>query len=107
MQPWHLTFVARGRRTLFADPAALTRAVRTLARVGAGRLLTFCIVDDHAHVVLNVVTEPSTVAIDPNEFKKAGGGVWRAVTLDGDPARVVRGGSWFLKCRYARGAYRR
>lgn len=77
MQPWHLTFVTRGRRTLFSDPDALTRAVRVLARVGEGRVLTFCIVDDHAHVVLNAASRPSA--------GYAGSGLSRALMAAGAP----------------------
>ncbi len=77
MQPWHLTFVARGRRTLFSDPVALTRAVRVLGRLGVGRILTFCIVDDHAHVVLNAASRASA--------GYAGSGLARALMAVGAP----------------------
>lgn len=78
MQPWHLTVAAVGRHTLFPERAALTRAVRALARVTRGRMLTFCLVDDHAHVVVNAPTRANAGYV--------GGVVSRALSGAGAPA---------------------
>jgi len=52
MQAWHLTFAADGRNALFADEADRRAAVRRLARVAGERIVLFCLVDEHIHVVV-------------------------------------------------------
>lgn len=47
----HLTFATEGRHVLFADEASRRAAVRALTRVRGVRILLFCVVDDHVHVV--------------------------------------------------------
>lgn len=48
----HLTFVSRGRCALWTNPAQLLRLTRAVVAIGRGRVLLFCVVDDHVHVVL-------------------------------------------------------
>ena len=52
MTCWHLTLASAGRLPLFDGEARLRAAVRVLARAGAGRLVLFCVVDDHVHAVV-------------------------------------------------------
>jgi hypothetical protein len=52
MENWHITFAGADRPTLAATPAERLAVTRTLARVGGGCLLFFCVVDDHVHVVI-------------------------------------------------------
>jgi len=52
MQPWHLTTSSTTRHALFPSEAHRTRAIHTIARVAGSTLVLFCIVDDHAHVVV-------------------------------------------------------
>ncbi len=75
MQPWHLTLASRGRNTLFVDPAALVRGVRTLARVAGEHLLLFAIVDDHVHLVLHCgrVQAAHTASAVSRALQAAGG----------------------------------
>lgn len=49
---WHLTLSSEGRQLLFQDAAARLGAARRVARLSAGRVILFCAVDDHLHVVL-------------------------------------------------------
>jgi len=56
-QLWHLTFEAEGRRTLYESEATLRLAVRRLAEVAGARVVLFCIVDDHIHVVVRCTRE--------------------------------------------------
>lgn len=50
--PWHLTLSAEGRHALFPSEERRRAAVRALSRVAADRLLLFCVVDDHVHLVV-------------------------------------------------------
>lgn len=59
MRAFHLTFTARGRQPLFPGEAQRRAAVRSLVRVGGAWVALFCLVDDHAHVV--VLCEPAAV----------------------------------------------
>jgi hypothetical protein len=52
MTCWHLTYPADGRFPLFPDESSRRRAVRALARVAGQKMVLFCIVDEHVHVVL-------------------------------------------------------
>lgn len=48
----HLTFSSVGRLALFTTEALRRVAVRTVVRVAGDRLVLFCVVDDHTHVVI-------------------------------------------------------
>lgn len=48
----HLTFSSVGRLVLFPDEARRRLAVRAVVRIAADRLVLFCVVDDHTHVVI-------------------------------------------------------
>ncbi len=61
MQLVHITFASRTRHSLFPSTALRRRALHALARVLRDRLVLFCIVDDHVHVV--VFVEPGTGAL--------------------------------------------
>ncbi|MBW1880292.1 MAG: hypothetical protein JRJ84_18175 [Deltaproteobacteria bacterium] len=52
MEHWHLTFASKGRQHAFVDDAVRLEAVRAIARVLAKAAALFCVVDDHAHVVV-------------------------------------------------------
>ena len=57
MQATHLTFAADGRLALFPSEAQRRAAVRAIVRVGGARILLFCLVDDHVHVVVYAPTQ--------------------------------------------------
>jgi REP element-mobilizing transposase RayT len=52
MPIWHIVIVAVGRRAFYPSEAALLAGLTAIVRCTAGRLLLFCIVDDHIHVVV-------------------------------------------------------
>ncbi len=52
MQIFHLTFSSTGRWPLFDSEASRRAAVRLIAIRARGRVVLFCIVDDHLHVVV-------------------------------------------------------
>ena len=52
MKVWHLTLSSPSRAVLFPDEVAVRRAVRCMVRVASARLVLFCIVDDHVHIVV-------------------------------------------------------
>lgn len=52
MQSYHLTFASDGRQALLPDEGLRRQALHTLARTVGDRVVLFCIVDDHVHVVL-------------------------------------------------------
>jgi hypothetical protein len=52
MKVWHLTLSSPTRTVLFPDEAAARRAVRCILRVARDQVVLFCIVDDHAHIIL-------------------------------------------------------
>jgi hypothetical protein len=52
MQPWQIRLSSDGRHPLFPDEEKLRAAVRVLAHTAGREVALFCIVDDHAHVVL-------------------------------------------------------
>lgn len=49
---WHLTLSAEGRHALFPSEERRRAAVRALAAASGDRLLLFCVVDDHVHLVV-------------------------------------------------------
>ncbi|MHC4393865.1 MAG: transposase, partial [Planctomycetota bacterium] len=49
---FHLTLCSRDRRTIAVTESDRRRLVRSIASVGATRLIVFCLVDDHLHVAL-------------------------------------------------------
>ncbi|MDP2306597.1 MAG: hypothetical protein Q8P18_11300 [Pseudomonadota bacterium] len=59
MRTFHLTYTTRGRQPLFPGEALRRAAVRSLVRVGGGWIVLFCLVDEHAHVV--VLCEPAAL----------------------------------------------
>ncbi len=52
MRCWHVTFSSPRRMPLFVDEASRRAAVRRIVRVCGARLVLFCIVDDHIHLVV-------------------------------------------------------
>jgi hypothetical protein len=52
LQIWHLTFSATGRWPLFDGESSRRAAVRLIAARVGHRLVLFCVVDDHLHVVV-------------------------------------------------------
>ncbi len=52
MQPWHIRLSSDGRHPMFPTEARRRAALHTLARIAGGELVLFCLVDDHAHIVL-------------------------------------------------------
>jgi hypothetical protein len=52
MHLWHIVFTARGRRAFYRSEAELLAGLAALVRCAGGRLLLFCIVDEHVHVVV-------------------------------------------------------
>lgn len=71
MRYWHLTFSTRQRMPLVADEAGRRRLVWAVARAARGRVLLFCIVDDHVHVV---------VACPADRIGDVCRGFWRALS---------------------------
>lgn len=51
MSLFHVTIAARGRATLFSDRRGLLAGVRAVTR--SPRVVLFCIVDDHVHLVVD------------------------------------------------------
>ncbi len=58
MQSYHLTYASDGRQALLPDEALRRRALHALARTVGDRVVLFCIVDDHIHVVLLCEAQP-------------------------------------------------
>jgi hypothetical protein len=54
MEFFHLTFASEGRMPLFATESQRCAGLHALARSAGGKLVLFCIVDEHVHVVLAV-----------------------------------------------------
>lgn len=54
MEFFHLTFASEGRMPLFTTESQRCAGLRALARSARGKLVLFCIVDEHVHVVLAV-----------------------------------------------------
>ena len=52
MSLFQLTLAVRGRLVFARNQAERRRIVREIARLGEGRLLLFCLVDEHLHTVL-------------------------------------------------------
>ena len=52
MKLFHLTLAVRGRLVFARNEAERRRSVREIVRLGASRLLLFCLVDEHLHTVL-------------------------------------------------------
>lgn len=52
MQSYHLTYASDGRLALLPDEALRRQALHALARTVGDRVVLFCLVDDHIHVVL-------------------------------------------------------
>ena len=52
MKLFHLTLAVRGRLVFARNEAERRRSVREIVRLGANRLLLFCLVDEHLHTVL-------------------------------------------------------
>ena len=50
---WHLTFASSGRHVLFTSEAQVLEGVHAVARGATNRVVLFCIVDDHVHVVVH------------------------------------------------------
>lgn len=49
---WHLILTSEGRITLFTNEEKLRQAVLKLGKTAASHLISFCVVDDHIHLVL-------------------------------------------------------
>lgn len=73
----HLTLATRGRTPLWTTPSGLGRLVASLMRVAGPDLLLFGLVDDHAHVVVDL--PPDAAAARTRVLNKA----WR--TISGQP----------------------
>jgi hypothetical protein len=54
MEFFHLTFASEGRMPLFTTESQRCAGLHALARSARGKLVLFCIVDEHVHVVLAV-----------------------------------------------------
>jgi len=52
MEILHVNLATPERATLFPTVAAQLRAVRTIVRLGRGRIVLFCVVDDHVHLLI-------------------------------------------------------
>jgi hypothetical protein len=52
VKPWHVVLASIGRHALFPSESRLRRAVRALARVAGDSLVSFCLVDEHVHLVV-------------------------------------------------------
>ena len=98
MKLWHLTFPARKRFTLFPDEDRLRLAVRELARIAGDETLLFCLVDDHAHVVVSCGLARAKV------IKRALRRAWKSVAAvplaDPDLRPVADRGHLFTLVRY-------
>ena len=88
MAVWHLTFAADGRNPLFLDEGCRLTAVRRLAAVAGPRVVLFCLVDEHVHVVLTGervevgrMARSVLLALRP----------WAAVSIDPARIRLVAG----------------
>jgi len=57
MEFWHLTAASEERLLLFPDDDALRSAARWLAATAPERVLLFCAVDDHVHLVIQGTRE--------------------------------------------------
>lgn len=49
---WHITFAGDERQVLFPEEAQRRAALRAVARVAAGVLVLFAIVDEHLHLIV-------------------------------------------------------
>jgi hypothetical protein len=56
MEFFHLTFASEGRMPLFTTEPKRCAGLHALARSARGKLVLFCIVDEHVHVVLAVAS---------------------------------------------------
>ncbi len=52
MRIWHLTFDSEGRSAFFPGEGLRRAAVHRIVRITRNRLILFCIVDEHLHVLL-------------------------------------------------------
>ncbi len=49
---WHLTLTSEGRMALFPDDKSIRKALLKLVKVASDFLVSFCLVDEHIHLVL-------------------------------------------------------
>lgn len=61
MPAFHLTFATDGRLPLFPSQAPRLAALHAIGRVAGDKVLLFCLVDDHAHIALDI--DPGRVGV--------------------------------------------